>query len=1386
VKRVLLLFSISAGLWAQNGVGIYDASNVGGVPIQRPLDVSLAGCVLTWNVSAKQFQCMAPPTVASSNGGGGGLSSIANIGNAGVGLYDSMAGSVVNLRNLAPGSNKVTITLDAGNHNVDVDVSVPNVLAAGNLASLGTRNYGDLQNIPGSFTPSAHAATHASNGSDPITPASIGAQSALGFTPENPANKGAPNGYAPLNANALIPAANLPAIAAINGTTVPSNNASDQAIVTTAAAVGSWAALPSCPDTGGNHLNYSVATHGFLCGNTGGSVGSVGFSGVSGGTNASALVISGTLGYATGGLINANQIGGVSLSSLATGLMKITTGTGAPSTATAADVTTTLGFTPLNPVNNLSDVTNAAAARANIGALGASGTGATGTWGISVTGTASALSATPTQCGTGQYSTGVAASGNANCGAIVYSQVSGAPSSLPPNGSAGGDLGGAYPGPTVATVGGSTAAAVHSAEQAANAATNQNTASAIVKRDISGNFSAGTITATLAGNASTASSLASSPTLCPAGSFPLGVSANGAAQGCTAPPGSSGTIAFNNNGVPAASGATADGNGNITATSLTTGNTTGVAGSVNICSAGGAYCQNVTVDGSNGSLQLNGADLSAANLSDGVSGSGPIVKGMQAAIANPTITGTIAGNPTLSNPLGLVSGGTGTNLAATGGAHQYLKQSSVGGAVTVGQPACADISNAAPSCWTDTTNASNITSGTLAVTQLPNPIATAGSGGVTANYLASKDTSNPTKYVLPGAGGCGTGVASATAASGTAFELLSIPGSVLTMVADNSITAGDILIGGSVTPGRVADSGYASRGSIPSTTCIVGVAQASATAGSTVPVLYDGVGNYGTQVTFPQISGTVAAAQLPLPTATTLGGVESLAATSHLWINAISTSGIPTAAQPACADLSNAAPSCSTDTTNASNITSGTLAASRVPILNQNTTGNAATATALATTPAQCSAGQYSTGIAAAGTANCAQVAYTQVSGTPTIPTSLPPSGATGGDLIGSYPNPQVAQVTGGAVAVGSCAASGGPVHGCVGMTMGSAAPTPTTGMGIFYGDSTTNTVKGSYNGGAFSFVPLTGLANSFTAPQTFSAAGAASTPGLTISGAPYTGGSATTNTPQTYLNSGANAPSTFSTAGTIFGVNAPSGFTGNLLDFHVNGGSSVASLTAAGALTVASCTGCGTGGGSMTWPSAAGLAVYSGSSTWSASIPTTPQAGGVGNDLSGGIGDIQTGITVNTVGTAGTEPNLYSFATTGSIQPGTTYRITFEGTGSSTASSVTSYFNVYYGSTGTSADTNIGTMQLTSATSSGTSYAFSGYFKINFRSASTVHTAGALWEAGALGISNVTVKVVNSSQTTVTSSSTNKLSFTYVVTSGSSGQVSATITDINATLVQP
>ena len=79
--------------------------------------------------------------------------------------------------------------------------------------------------------------------------------------------------------------------------------------------------------------------------------------------------------------------------------------------------------------------------------------------------TATALQAMPAQCPGGSYATGIAASGAANCGLVAYAQVGGAPSALPPNGAASGDLSGSYPAPTVAQVHGTSVPPNSSADQ---------------------------------------------------------------------------------------------------------------------------------------------------------------------------------------------------------------------------------------------------------------------------------------------------------------------------------------------------------------------------------------------------------------------------------------------------------------------------------------------------------------------------------------------------------------------------------------------------------------------------------------------------------------------------------------------------------------------------------------------------------------------------------------------------------------------------------------------------------------------------------------------------------------------------------------------------------
>ena len=83
------------------------------------------------------------------------------------------------------------------------------------------------------------------------------------------------------------------------------------------------------------------------------------------------------------------------------------------------------------------------------------------------------------------------------------------------------------------------------------------------------------------------------------------------------------------------------------------------------------------------------------------------------------------------------------------------------------------------------------------------------------------------------------------------------------------------------------------------------------------------------QPAFSELSGSVAASQLPNPSASTLGGIQSLASAASKWINAISTSGVPSATQPAFTDISGTVATGQIPNLAASIITSGLLALAR-------------------------------------------------------------------------------------------------------------------------------------------------------------------------------------------------------------------------------------------------------------------------------------------------------------------------------------------------------------------------------------------------------------------------------------------------------------------------
>ena len=95
-------------------------------------------------------------------------------------------------------------------------------------------------------------------------------------------------------------------------------------------------------------------------------------------------------------------------------------------------------------------------------------------------------------------------------------------------------------------------------------------------------------------------------------------------------------------------------------------------------------------------------------------------------------------------------------------------------------------------------------------------------------------------------------------------------------------------------------------------------------------------------------------------------------------------------------------------------------------------------------------------------------------------------------------------------------------------------------------------------NGTAFGAIPNSSVdtaTGAVTLARLIAAAnGAASAPGVTLTGTWFTGGTATTTKPHVLIEPSGTTSTAWSTSGTGFGVNAPSGFTGNLLDLQVNG----------------------------------------------------------------------------------------------------------------------------------------------------------------------------------------------------------------------------------------
>jgi hypothetical protein len=209
----------------------------------------------------------------------------------------------------------------------------------------------------------------------------------------------------------------------------------------------------------------------------------------------------------------------------------------------------------------------------------------------------------------------------------------------------------------------------------------------------------------------------------------------------------------------------------------------------------------------------------------------------------------------------------------------------------------------------------------------------AGCGTPGAGSVTSVGLSLPSLFTVTGSPVTGSGTLAATLASQSASQFFASPVGNAGVPVFRSIVPADIPTLNQNTTGNAATASLAA----------LAIALAATPAGCGPNTFAQSIAANGNLTCSPALTGNAGAV--------------------HSWLNSVSAAGTFTASRPAAADLSDSPTAGNYLRGNGTSFVSALIQASDIPTLNQNTTGNAASATAAQSLPTLCNANFAPTGI---------------------------------------------------------------------------------------------------------------------------------------------------------------------------------------------------------------------------------------------------------------------------------------------------------------------------------------------------------------------------------------------------------------------------------------